>query len=357
VPKVITSFPITLRNTSYNHDFAATERFSVVFDGNLVLNWDELLQSIATDVNAQESPQGNVSAEAAAAGPVPETKGAISMWQFLRNIPGRIGVFPRHATSQAQVVWFDVAPFCLSHTVNAYEDPLDGDVVVIVSNNIGHEGFSPTFPLDQAPQDPDANLHRWRLNVATGEVLEDAALRFCRSDFPVFNSTGGHRATGLTGKPFRYVYASLLGYQEPNHAPYLYGCYKFDLARGTFRTQLWGAEKGRYCAGEPFFVPRQQQAVASVSGATGSEHQQAEDDGYLVVLVNDMAKQRTELRIYDAGSDFGVDGEGSGDTNSIPAPLATVICPRRVVPLGTHGVFLTNEIVSHVHSNASFQRN
>ena len=131
-----------------------------------------------------------------------------------------------------------------------------------------------------------------------------------------------------------------MDYQEPNHAPFLFGCYKFDLAKGTFRTQLWGAEKGRYCAGEPFFVPRRRPGSSGSPVDQDEEAQLAEDDGYLVVLVNDVRRQRTELRVYDAGPEFGVEGEGSGAGATIPAPVATIVCPRRIVPLGTHGIFL-----------------
>ncbi len=55
-----------------------------------------------------------------------------------------------------------------------------------------------------------------------------------------------------------------------------------------------------------------------------------EDDGYLVVLVNNVRAKRTEFRIYDA-KEFGNEG---------CAPVCTVICPRRAIPLGTHGIFL-----------------
>ena len=129
---------------------------------------------------------------------------------------------------------------------------------------------------------------------------------------------------GWAGRP-RFVYAALLDYEEPNHAPYLYGAYKFDLATGACREQVWGA-KGRFQGGEPLFAPR--------PGST------REDDGWVLCLVNDKVLRRTELRVYDA-ADFGAPGGGA-------APVATVVCPRRLVPLGTHGLWLGKDEVDSV---------
>ena len=146
---VTTTFPIDLRSTQYNHDFAATEVHSVCFDGNLVLS---------EGFGAPRCRPGDGPHDAQA-----ERKPA-SMWTFRREIPGRIGVFPRHSTDQSQVTWFEVEPFCVSHTVNAYED---GEEVVVIANCIGFEGFKCTFS-DETPQDHDACLREWRLNMRTG---------------------------------------------------------------------------------------------------------------------------------------------------------------------------------------------
>lgn len=110
------------------------------------------------------------------------------------------------------------------------------------------------------------------------------------------------------------MYCSLLDYQEPNHAPFLYGCYKFDLVTGRFREQLWGKE---CLGGEALFVPRQ--------------NARSEDDGYLLVLVNNVPLRRTELRMYDALT-LGEDPH---------CLVATIACPRRIIPLGTHGLWLS----------------
>ena len=220
-------------------------------------------------------------------------------WEFLRDVPGRIGVFPRHATSEEDVTWFDVAPYCVSHTALAYDD---GDEVVVVTNNIGSESFRPEFP-SETPRDPDANLHLYRLNPRTGAATEEVLWRG-RSDFPTANH-------GWRG-PKRYAYAALLDYEEPNHAPILVGAYKFDLATRTCRKQLWG-ERFCFAGGEPLFVAR--------PGAV------REDDGYVLCLINDLQRRRTELRVYDATT-FGEPGVPGGDS-----PLATIVCPRGGIEL------------------------
>ena len=134
-----------------------------------------------------------------------------------------------------------------------------------------------------------------------------------RSDFPTINPL-------YVGRPFRFVYCSLLDYQEPNHAPFLFGCYKFDLHTGRFREQIWG--KG-CLGGETLFVPRQKA--------------RSEDDGYLLVLVNNVPLRRTELRMYDALT--------LGNPNCL---VATIACPRRIVPLGTHGLWVSeDEVLNH----------
>ena len=243
------------------------------------------------------------------------------MWEFQRNIPGRIGIFPRHAKSSKEVRWFEVAPFCVSHTATAWEErerehPNDLPIIVIVTNNIGFENFAPTFSTE-TPSDPDANLHEYRMNLNTGTVTETTLLRI-RSDFPNTNSKWlGKDEDGASGRK-RYVYAGMLNYQEPNHAPFIEGIYKYDLLHRSWRKEMF---ESFVCGGEPFFVPK-------LGG--GKE----EDDGYVVVLVNNFQQRQTELRVYDAVT--------FGDGASL---VATIICPRRVVPLGTHGIWIGEDEV------------
>ena len=293
--KILNRFSIDLPRTSYAHDFGCTRRFAMCFDGSLSMDWNVIM---------------------AAAMGTPPPAGKNGVWKFDRDRPGRIGVFPRDATAASQVKWFEVAPFCVSHTACCWEDPRDGDVIVVVTNNIGHESFSAKFPAE-TPQDPDANLHMYRLRWSTGVVEEERVLWRGRSDFPTTNRQ-------WKGTP-RYVYAALLDYTEPQHCPQLFGFYKHDLRTGA-RTTVSYADTRTCFGGEPLFVPR-------VGGST-------EDDGYVLVLVNNVPKKRTELRIYDAQK---LEATAEG------AHVATVECPRRITPLGTHGIWLNaNDIAASV---------
>lgn len=285
--KIVRQFDIPLRHTSYNHDCAATRNFSIVYDGNLVLSWRKVLG------NRREKNDNEI-------------------WKFQRDIPGRIGVFPRYAKDKSEVRWFEVDPFCVSHTACAWEEDDDETghpIIVIVTNNIGHESFSPTFPKE-TPRDPDANLHMYRINLGNGTVEETGLMRL-RSDFPTTNTIWNKKENGVIP---RFVYAALLDYEEPNHAPQLFGAYKYDLLTHECKRELWG---GKCYGGEPLFAPRLNPC--------------SEDDGYVLVLVNNAEKCRTELRILDA-KNFG--------SESKSALLATIVCPRRVIPMGTHGLWL-----------------
>ena len=51
---------------------------------------------------------------------------------------------------------------------------------------------------------------------------------------------------------------------------------------------------------------------------------------------NNAAQRRTELRIFDALR-FGEPNGG--------ALVATIVCPRRIVPMGTHGLWLEQSAV------------
>jgi carotenoid cleavage dioxygenase len=82
--------------------------------------------------------------------------------------------------------------------------------------------------------------------------------------------------------------------------------HKYDLERGTCAVRAFGAHNG---VGEPLFVPRTAQA--------------AEDDGYVLVLAYDAARNASDFLILDAGD---IGGE----------PVARIHIPHRI-PYGFHG--------------------
>ena len=81
---------------------------------------------------------------------------------------------------------------------------------------------------------------------------------------------------------------------------------KYDLERGTTETRRLGPGNG---VGEPLFVPRREGA--------------AEDDGWVIFLAYDAARNASDFYVLDARD---IAGE----------PVARVVLPHRV-PYGFHG--------------------
>ena len=81
---------------------------------------------------------------------------------------------------------------------------------------------------------------------------------------------------------------------------------RYDLERGTTETRTFGVGNG---VGEPLFVPRSPDA--------------AEDDGYVLALTYDAARDTSDFYVLDARD---IAGE----------PIARVVLPHRV-PYGFHG--------------------
>ena len=81
---------------------------------------------------------------------------------------------------------------------------------------------------------------------------------------------------------------------------------RYDLERGTIDTRPFGPGNG---VGEPLFVPRRPDS--------------AEDDGYVLALAYDEARNASDFYVLDARH---IAGE----------PIARVVLPHRV-PYGFHG--------------------
>jgi carotenoid cleavage dioxygenase len=200
----------------------------------------------------------------------------------------RVGIMPRGGTS-AEVRWFEVEPCYVFHPLNAFDD---GDAVVLDVVRYrelwraGADRFEP------------AKLHRWRLDLASGEVaeqgLDDRAIEFPRVD---------DRRLGL---PHRYGWAVA----SPNNAAESPSTLvKYDLATGKTESHDFGAGS---MPGEGVFVP--------VSRGAG------EDEGFVLAYVYDQARNGSELVLLDAASFAG-------------GPLARIRLPQRV-PFGFHGAWV-----------------
>ncbi|WP_086818927.1 carotenoid oxygenase family protein [Allokutzneria sp. NRRL B-24872] len=209
------------------------------------------------------------------------------VWQDGRR--SRIGLMPRYGTN-ADIRWFEIEPCFVYHTANAYED---GDRVVLEA--FRHERvFDSAWwkPLEVAPV-----LWRWTFDLKAGTVhsgqVDDLAGEFPRID------------ERMIGANHRYSYGVALHHGEVGNLAGR-GIAKHDRVAGTTQVQDFGASR---FAGEAVFIPRAKDS--------------AEDDGWLMSLVHDAERDRTDLVVLDAGT---LSAE----------PVAVVHLPVRV-PAGFHG--------------------
>ena len=200
--------------------------------------------------------------------------------------PARIGLLPREGGAE-DVIWCGVEPCYVFHVVNAY-DAADGTVIL---DAVVHETM---FADSKAgPDSKLTGLERWTIDpesrTVSRRVIDPTPQEFPRPDERLF------------GLPYRYAYTMMLG------GAFLgAGLLKHDLETGTRQVHSFGPDKH---PGEFVFVP---------AGADA-----AEDEGWLIGLVIDLADETTELVILDA-QDF--EGE----------PVALVQLPHRIPP-GFHG--------------------
>lgn len=210
------------------------------------------------------------------------------------HIP-RIGLLPRSGRP-AEVRWFEVESCYVFHAANAYELP-DGTVVVDVI----------TYPrqLQQARgsglDNGRTQLERWRLDESR-RVVRRQVLCEHRQEFPRIDER-------RTAQPHRFIYTVGFGERVPQPEP----LYRHDVQTGGCARHDFGPTG---VPSEAVFVPR--------SGRS------AEDEGWLLAFVGDLASGRSALVILDAAQ---VQDE----------PQATIELPARV-PLGFHGSWIADTV-------------
>jgi carotenoid cleavage dioxygenase len=187
------------------------------------------------------------------------------------------------------------------HWVNAYEE---GDEIVL-------DGFFQHDPMPADNGQPGSiqrifrflaldrlqtRLHRWRLNLATGQCKEEQ-LTDSVTEFGMINS-------GVGGRPYRYAYAAT---GKPGW--FLFdGLVKHDMVAGT---------EERFAFGDGVYGS--ETAVAPRVGST------SEDDAYLVTLTTDMVNDRSECLVFAA-------------QRVCDGPVARIRLPERVSS-GTHSTW------------------
>ncbi len=221
--------------------------------------------------------------------------GSLFSWQPDRGT--RIGVMPRNG-GNADVRWFDTDSCYLFHPMNAYDE---GDEIVL--DVARYEQL--LFMNSSAAREPGwrdknvARLHRWRLDLRGGGVkstpLDDRDGEFPRVD------------ERRVGRKHRFGYMAATGSEGNDTAlPVWTAIQKYDLESGKTESRSYGAGNG---VGEPLFVPRRPDA--------------AEDDGYVLLLHYDQARDASEFDILDARN---IGGEA----------IARIRIPHRI-PYGFHG--------------------
>jgi carotenoid cleavage dioxygenase-like enzyme len=206
----------------------------------------------------------------------------------------RLGFLPREGEA-ADIVWVD-APVCYSfHPMNAY-DTADGSVVIDLCV------YDRMFDTDTLGPFGDgfARLERWVINVAAG-TMSTTVIDATSAEFP------RHRGS-LTSKEYRY------GYCASPSLDATWPTFKYDLQTGERTTFDHGAGRS---GGEPVFISRPDSS--------------AEDDGWLVTMVQDSNDDSAELVVLDA-QDF--------DRGYV----ARVMLPQRV-PYGFHGNWVSDRSV------------
>ncbi len=222
-------------------------------------------------------------------------RGGVFSWEPERGT--RLGVMPRSG-GNADVKWFETEASYVFHPMNAFAE---GDAIVLDVARYGRLDFmSPQAAANPSYRDENAaRMHRWRIDLRAGGVkstpLDDIVTEFPRVD------------ERRLGRRHRFGYTAAREPELDDGAqPVWTAIKKYDLERGTAETRRFGAGNG---VGEPLFVPR---------GAGA-----AEDDGWVLVLAYDHARNTSDFYILDARD---VRGE----------PVAVVHLPHRV-PYGFHG--------------------
>ena len=208
----------------------------------------------------------------------------------------RIGLLPRDGEA-SDIIWCE-APRCyVFHPVNAFEVNGGQDDKKIIIDLCRYERVFQKDLKGPAGDSP-SQLARWTVNAENGTVSEEIVSDLAH-EFPAHDPR-------TVGRKHRYAYTAV----------------GFDLGP-TYRTDMETGEvvfhdhgEGRF-GGEPVFVPR--------DGST------SEEDGWVLVCVNDRAGSPAELVILNAND---IEEE----------PVARIHLPQRV-PDGFHGAWVADSVV------------
>jgi carotenoid cleavage dioxygenase len=202
--KVRKTVDIPLPGMTMMHDMSLTEKYVVIYDQPVTVNFDRV---------------------------------AISQLPFQWNpdYGNRVGLLPREGRA-CDIIWIDVPLGYCFHPMNAYDDA-DGRVIIDLCN------YQKMFDRDLLGPFGDSlsRLERWTLNSTTRrvdvQVIDETANEFPR-----------HRSS-LSNQPYRYGYCA-----SPSGVPgEAWPTLKHDLKTGE--RSVFDHGQGR-AAGEPVFVAK-----------------------------------------------------------------------------------------------------
>jgi carotenoid cleavage dioxygenase len=258
--QVVREVPVAVEHGPCIHDCAITARFAIVLDLPVTFSFRALLAGYRFPFR----------------------------WNPAHK--ARVGLLPRQGEG-GDILWCDVDPCFVFHVANAYDDA-DGRVVLDV---IAYESV---FTAIGGGLDRPGRLERWTVDPVTRRVarrlLDPDAQEFPRIDERRF------------GQPHRFVYTVSVPADGNTQLAGATEIYKHDLATGERQVHAFGPDR---IPGEFVFVPAH-------AGA-------GEDEGWLVGLVLDTARDTTDFTILDARA-------------FAAPPVATVRLAHRIPP-GFHG--------------------
>ncbi len=215
-------------------------------------------------------------------------------YRWMPEAGARIGIMARGGGSGVR--WIGIDPVYVFHVLNCYDS---GDDIVI--DVLRYDRAFDTAPGQAIASDLPV-LARWTIDPERNRVTEQR-LDDVHAEFPRIDDS-------VAGLPYRYGYCTRLGDRPED--PTFEGLLKYDLVRDE--STRFDPGPGR-SPGEPVFV----------RAADG----RGEDEGWVLSVVYDAARDASDLIILDATSFSG-------------PPVATVHLPARV-PFGFHGSWIPSD--------------
>lgn len=260
--------PITLPSMSMIHDMALTQNYAVVLDLPVAVDIEMALQ------------------------------GSSFPLRWFDDFDARLGLLPRTAATEDEIIWCSIDPCYAFHPLNSY-DLADGRMIIDICV------YDKLFDVDRNGPFRDSlpKLERWIADPAARtvkrEVIDERFQEFPRVAGSVLNL------------PYQFGYTASVGSSsdEWNFGDTI----KHDVVNGTAEVHDHG--HGR-AAGEPVFVSRE--------GST------AEDDGWILSVIYDATTDKSDVVILDAADISG-------------SEVARIELPARV-PYGFHGNWVRDSV-------------